>query len=133
RNDHEFKYILHVRDHFSRYSWAKPITSKNASEVAGCLFEIFTEVGSPAILQSDNGREFTAEVILNLMSLWPSVKIINGRPRHPQSQGSVERGNGILARKLGALMEQNQSTEWVIALRLTLWAMNNSVCRATGK
>ncbi|CAG8636217.1 12379_t:CDS:2, partial [Rhizophagus irregularis] len=133
RNDNEFKYILHIRDHFSRYSWAKPITSKSASEVAGCLFEIFTEIGPPTILQSDNGKEFTAEVILNLMSLWPSVKIINGRPRHPQSQGSVERGNGILTRKLGALMEQNQSIEWVIALKLTLWGMNNSVCRATGK
>jgi hypothetical protein len=90
-------------------------------------------VGPPTILQSDNGKEFTATIILNLMSLWPNVKIINGRPRHPQSQGSVERGNGILARKLGALMEQNDSIEWVIALRLTLWGMNNSICRATGK
>ncbi len=30
-------------------------------------------------------------------------------------------------------MEQNQSIEWVIALRLTLWSMNNSTCRSTGK
>jgi len=85
------------------------------------------------ILQSDNGKEFTAAIISNLMSLWPNVKIINGRPRHPQSQGSVERGNGILTRKLGVLMEQNQSTEWVIVLRLALWSMNNSICRSTGK
>ena len=42
-------------------------------------------------------------------------------------QGSVERGNGILERKLGALMEQNQSIEWVIALKLTLWAKNNTI------
>ncbi|RIA81642.1 hypothetical protein C1645_836662 [Glomus cerebriforme] len=28
KNDDEFKYILHICDHFSRYSWAKPITSK---------------------------------------------------------------------------------------------------------
>ena len=67
------------------------------------------------------------------MSLWPNVKIINGRPRHPQSQGSVERANSILARKLGALIEQNQSIEQVVALRLTLWSMNNSTCRSTGK
>jgi len=30
-------------------------------------------------------------------------------------------------------MEQNQSIEWVIALRLTLWSMNNFTCRSTGK
>ena len=107
--------------------------SKSASKVAGCLFEIFTEVGPPVILQSDNGKEFTATVIINLMSLWPNVKIINGRPRHPQSQGSVERGNGILERKLSALMEQDSSIEWVIALRLVLWGMNNSICQVTGK
>ena len=48
-------------------------------------------------------------------------------------QGSVQRGNGILERKLDALMEQNQSIDWVIALKLTLWAKNNTICRATRK
>ncbi|CAB4400012.1 unnamed protein product [Rhizophagus irregularis] len=93
----------------------------------GVYLKSSQKIGSPTILQSNNGKKFTAEVILNLMSLWPSVKIINGRPQHPQSQGSVERENGILTRKLSALMEQNQSIEWVIALKLTLWGMNNSL------
>jgi hypothetical protein len=43
------------------------------------------------ILQSDNGREFTANIITELKSLWPDLKIVHGRPRHPQSQHSVER------------------------------------------
>ncbi|CAG8459887.1 5633_t:CDS:1, partial [Dentiscutata heterogama] len=63
-------------------------------------------IGSPpTILQSDNGKEFVAQVIKELMALWPSVKIINGRPRHPQSQGLVERANGILEQKLGKWRE----------------------------
>jgi transposase InsO family protein len=45
------------------------------------------------ILQSDNGREFTANIITDLKSLWPDLKIVHGRPRHPQSQGSEERAN----------------------------------------
>ncbi|CAG8464968.1 1266_t:CDS:1, partial [Dentiscutata heterogama] len=58
-------------------------------------------IGSlPTILQSDNGKEFIAQVIKELITLWPSVKIINGCPRHPQSQGLVERANGILEQKL---------------------------------
>jgi hypothetical protein len=44
-------------------------------------------------------------VIKELMEMWPSVKIINGRPRHPQSQGLVERANGILQQKLGKWQE----------------------------
>ena len=104
--DGEFKYVCHVRDHFTRFSWAKALTSKRAVEVATYLFDLFHYIGSsPTILQSDNGKEFCASVIKELMEMWPSVKIINGRPRHPQSQGLVERANGLLQQKLGKWKE----------------------------
>ena len=45
------------------------------------------------ILQSDNGREF-AGVVEELKLMWPELVIVNGKPRHPQSKGSVERSNG---------------------------------------
>ncbi|CAG8784085.1 17685_t:CDS:2, partial [Rhizophagus irregularis] len=89
------------------------LTSKRAIEVAAYLFELFHFLGSPpTILQSDNGKEFCAGVIKELIEMWPTVMIINGRPRHPQSQGLVERANGILQQKL---------------------AMNNSWCRSHKK
>ena len=98
----KFKHICHVCDHFSRFSWAKALTSKRAVEVAAYLFDLFRFLGSsPTILQSDNGKEFCTSVIKELVNLWPSIKIINGRPCHPQSQGLVERANGILQQKLG--------------------------------
>ncbi len=53
--------------------------------------------------QSDNGKEFVASVIAELVKQWPGTKIIRGRPRHPQSQGGVERGNQDLEIKLGKL------------------------------
>ena len=94
--------MCHVRDHFTRFSWAKSLTSKRAVEVAAYLFDLFHSLGSPpTILQSDNGKEFCASVITELTQMWPSLKIIHGRPRHPQSQGLVERANGILEQKLG--------------------------------
>jgi hypothetical protein len=46
-----------------------------------------------AIFQSDNGREFTANIIKELKDMWPDCTLVHGKPRHPQSQGSVERGN----------------------------------------
>ena len=42
----------------------------------------------------DNGREFRNSVINSLKTIWPGIKIIHGRSRRPQSQGSVERANG---------------------------------------
>jgi hypothetical protein len=131
--DDNFKYILHIRDHFTRYSWAKPLMTKEPVVIAGILYEIFCQFGSPIILQSDNGREFTANIISNLVQLWPSLKLVNGRPRHPQSQGMVERGNSILEKKLGSWMEQHNTKNWTLGLNHVVFVMNNLVCRATNK
>lgn len=132
--DGEFKYICHIRDHFTRFSWAKALTSKRAVEVAAYLFDLFHFIGSsPTILQSDNGKEFCASVIKELMEMWPSVKIINGRPRHPQSQGLVERANGLLQQKLGKWKESTGRNDWSYGLRFVIMAMNNSWCRSHKK
>src|SRR5436190_18165948 len=132
--DGEFKYICHVCDHFSRFSWAKALTSKRAVEVAAYLFELFHSLGSPPIiLQSDNGKEFCASVIKELVNLWPSVKIINVRPRHPQSQGLVEKANGILQQKLGKWRENTSRNDWSYGLRLVILTMNQSYCRSHKK
>ena len=60
RPDGDFKYILHLRDHFTKFSWAFALTSKRAEEVAGHLIETFCNFGAPKILQSDNGKIFSA-------------------------------------------------------------------------
>jgi len=59
------------------------------------------------VLQSDNGREFTAQVITELAFLWPELVLVNGRPRHPQSQGSLEHSNGDIKLQLMAWMRDN--------------------------
>lgn len=61
--DGNFKYIMHYQDHLSKFHLLRSLTSKRASEVARHLLQIFVDFGAPLILQSDNGREFTAEVI----------------------------------------------------------------------
>ena len=53
------------------------------------------------IFQSDNGLEFVAKVITELVKAWPGTRIVRGRPRHPQSQGGVERGNQDLQNIMG--------------------------------
>ena len=131
--DKNFKYILHIKDHFTRFSWAYPLSSKRTNVVALKLFELFTEIGPPTILQSDNGGEFTSEVIKSLSKLWNNLKIINGRPRHPQSQGLIERSNCEIGKLLGKWMESFNNKNWNIGLQFVLWAINTTTCRSTGK
>jgi hypothetical protein len=61
--DGEYKWILHTKDHFTKFSWAYPLQSKEAEPVAEKLLQQFYLFGVPRILQSDNGKEFVAKVI----------------------------------------------------------------------
>lgn len=110
--DGEFKWLMDYQDHATKFTCIRPLRTKQAAEVAVEQLKIFLEHGAPEILQSDNGREFTAEVITELMKLWPQCKMVHGRPRHPESQGSVERCNQDVESMLHCWMEDNQSTKW---------------------
>jgi hypothetical protein len=53
-----YNFIMHCKDHFTKFSWLYALTSKEAIHVAKHLREIFYTFGPPKILQSDNGKEF---------------------------------------------------------------------------
>ncbi|KAL0879275.1 hypothetical protein ABMA27_003055 [Loxostege sticticalis] len=107
--DGEYKWMLQYQDHLTKFCFLRPLKSKEAKKVAIEILKIFLEVGCPNILQSDNGREYTASVLKEIVSLWPAFKIVNGRPRYPQSQGSVERSNQDVKNMTRAWMVDNNS------------------------
>ena len=57
--DGPFNFLMTYQDHGIKICHLTPIVRKRASCVAYALLEIFTLLGPPAILQSDNGREFS--------------------------------------------------------------------------
>ena len=116
--DGNYKYVLHYIEYLTKYHILRPLTSKCAEEVADELLNIFTDFGAPVVLQADNGGEFTADIIKELTSLWPSLKLVNGRPRHPQSQGCVERANAELKKKVQIWMKKHKSSNWSRAFSL---------------
>lgn len=54
----EFRYILHLMDHFSKFHLISPLARKSAAEVNCALIKMFGTIGLPHILQTDNGSEF---------------------------------------------------------------------------
>lgn len=127
--DRNYKWLLHYQDHATKFSFLRPLTPKRAAEVAMELLKIFLEVGCPHILQSDNGRELTAAIIQELTSLWPTCKIVNGRPRHPASQGSVERSNQDVEAMLRAWLIDNDTKNWAIGSYFVQFQKNSSFHR----
>lgn len=122
-----FKWIMVYQDHLTKFVVLRPLTCKRAAAVAHQLLDIFLLFGAPSILQSDNGSEFTAEVITELKEMWPSLVMVHGKPRHPQSQGSVERANGDIKDMLVAWMGDNKTNDWTIGLKFVQFQKNSSL------
>ena len=102
--DGDLRWILHCVDHWSKFNFAYAIANKHAMNVTNALScHLFPYFGVLRILQSDNGREFVHQVIQDLLQSWhTNIQLVSGRPRHPQSQGLVERAHYTLERKLTA-------------------------------
>ena len=81
--DGEYKWILHIVDHFSKFSSSFALRSKHAVVVSEKLALWIGLFGLPHILQCDNGTEFKDTVLLLLKKY--GIKVLNGRPRHPQT------------------------------------------------
>ena len=47
------------------------------------------------------------KIIEHILSLWPNCQMVNGKPRHSQSQGSVERANHDVEKMLNCWKSDN--------------------------
>ncbi|XP_015375270.1 PREDICTED: uncharacterized protein LOC107169859 [Diuraphis noxia] len=61
------------------------------------------------------------------------VKIVHGKPRHSQSQGSVERANRDIEAILAAWMTDNNSKDWPTALKFIQFQKNRALNSGIGR
>ena len=79
-------------DHFNKFADSKINTNKTKETVLSSIKEIFSNMGFPKMLQSDNGTEFKNKLLGDYLQK-KKIDHIFGSPYHPQSQGSVEAFN----------------------------------------
>ena len=58
-------------------------------------------------------------VITELSAMWDGLKIVHGKPRHSQSQGSVERANRDIEDMLMTWLQSNSTIHWGDGLQFT--------------
>ncbi|KFD62037.1 LOW QUALITY PROTEIN: hypothetical protein M514_09389 [Trichuris suis] len=121
--DGEYKLIMTYQGHLTKFVALK---SKTAEEVAHNRVDMFTLLGAPSILQSDDGREFANKVVTSLKQHWPSLKIVHGKPRHSQSQGSVERANQDIENMLCTWTQDKKTDRWSDGLRFVQLTKNRA-------
>lgn len=125
--DGKYKFIVVYQDHLTKFIILKALEYKRAEEVAFNLIDIFTLIGAPSILQSDNGREFSNNIVSNLKDMWPELKIVHGKPRHSQSQGSVERANQDIENMLTTWMQTEKTSHWSQGLKFVQLMKNRAL------
>lgn len=89
---------LTVRDAFSRYVLCADLLEGTSTDLVRRSFEaLFERFGLPLALQMDNGSPFantrSPGGLTRLSAWWVSlgIKLIRGRPAHPQDNGAHER------------------------------------------
>ncbi|XP_058141430.1 SCAN domain-containing protein 3 [Dasypus novemcinctus] len=129
--DGEYKFIMHYQDLRTKLSFLRSLKSKRPNEVAHALVDIFTIIGAPSVLQSDNGREFSSQVVHELSNIWPELKIVHGKPQTCHSQSSLEQTNKDIQNRIISWMQSNNSSHWAEFLWFFQMTQNRSCHRGT--
>ena len=88
QRDGHMKWILHIKDHFSKYTTLYALPNKKASTVAKYICMFILHCGIPDIIQCDNGTEFKGIIIVLIVQ--DDMKLINGYQRCGHcSHGSI--------------------------------------------
>jgi transposase InsO family protein len=127
----DFKYVLVIIDHFTRWCITVPVFDVSANSTARALYdEVYNKYGLPKILISDRGSAFHNDVVAMLHTQL-RVRHLFTVPYHPQSNGVVERLNGTIKQILTALASTH-GDQWVQVLQAATFAYNTSVSEVTG-
>lgn len=93
------QYILVVCDYATRFPEAFPLRTITAPAVLRALVQLFSRVGIPDEILTDQGTYFTAR-LMQLFHKHLGISAIKTMPYHPQTDGLVERFNQTLKRML---------------------------------
>jgi hypothetical protein len=127
-----YKVILVITDYLSKYTMAIPIKDKKAITVAEALLERWvTTFGFPKIIQSDQGKEFTAKISRHFF-IQMKIKKMSTTPYTPKANGLVERFNKVLGNTLAKLACYDQ-LNWDKYISITVMEYNATVHATTGE
>ena len=116
-------------DYGSRYPEAIPLKNTDSQTVATAMLDIFSRLGIPEEILSDQGANFISKLMQYLYKLL-GVKSIRTSPYHPQTNGAVERFYGTLRAMLKKY--EHDQRGWNTLLPYLLFAYREVLNRSTG-
>ena len=127
---HPYRYVLQVIDVLSRFVRMTPCKEDTSvATIEALLNQWICVFGVPVSMNSDRGTHFTSEVFKGICKVL-GVDHRYGAPKHPQSQGMVERQNQLLA-QVRCVCDNNKEN-WPDAVHRVAFSHNISENATTG-
>ena len=114
------RYILMLVDYATRYPEAVPLKRIDAETVAEALVDIYSRLGIPEEVLSDQGTQFISYCMKEVSKLL-GVSQFTTTPYHPMCNGLVEKFNGRLKKMLRRLCSE-EPKQWHRCINALLFA-----------
>ena len=99
------RWVLVIIDYATRYPEAIPLRNIDTESISEALLSVFSRVGIPSCVVSDQGTQFVSKIMQEVSRLL-SIKWIKSSPYHPQANGLVEKCNATLKSMLRKICEE---------------------------
>lgn len=123
------QYVLTIVDYFTKYVLLFPLPRKDGTGVNNCIKQYISILGAPKRLISDQGKEFCNK-INNDFCQQMGIKRCVSSAYHPQTNGLVERVNGMVKRRVSKLLV-DRGKNWDESLHDIIFSINAQPQSAT--
>ncbi|XP_026431941.1 uncharacterized protein LOC113329190 [Papaver somniferum] len=124
------KYLLVAKDYFTKWVEAVALVKTEAVHVRKFIWEnIVCRFGVPAMIVSDNGKQFDSETIKSLCE-GLHIKHNFSTPYYAQSNGQAEATNRLILDNLKKTLDKAKG-RWTEFLPRVLWAYRTTPRRST--
>jgi hypothetical protein len=126
------KYVVVVVEYFSKWIEAKPLATITLVTVQKFFWQnMVCRFGVCRFGHNNNGTQFDAEAFKEFCEQI-GMKIHFASVRHPESNGLVERANGIIMAGIMKLIFNQPKGKWPDELIKVVWSHNTTISRSTG-
>jgi hypothetical protein len=125
------KYVVVAVEYFSKWIEVKPLATITSATVQKFFWQnIVCRFGVPKAITADNGTQFDVETFKTFCDQI-GTKIHFASVRHPESNGLVERANGIIITRIMKSIFNLPKGKWPDELVKVVWNHNTIVSRST--
>lgn len=125
-----YKYALVMIDYFTKWAEAAPVKNITAEVTVKFYKQVFSHIGTPRSILSDNGSNFAAEETEKYLKE-EGINHIRATAYHPETNGLCERLNKTIKHVLSKLLNERPKSDWDLLLNDVLWHYNTSIQETT--